>query len=50
MPQEKYKIKALKEEITELKEAIVQTQVKALRAESDLEVAIEMLGISKENF
>ena len=50
MPYEKDKVKALQEELAELKEAMLQTQVKALKAESDLEVALEMLGINKASF
>ena len=44
MPQEKDKIKALKQEIAELKEAMVQAQLRAIKAESDLEATLELLG------
>ena len=50
MPTEKDKIKALKEEIAELKEAMIQSQLKAIKAESDLEVALEMMGLNKSSF
>ena len=50
MPYEKDKIKALQEELAELKEAMIQSQLKALKAESDLEVALEMLGIDQASF
>ncbi len=50
MPEEQDKRKALEQELKELKEALVQTQLRAIRAESDLEVALEMLGTSKGVF
>jgi transposase-like protein len=50
MPTEKDKIKALKEEIAVLKEAMIQSQLKAIKAESDLEVALEMMGLNKSSF
>lgn len=50
MPEEPDKRKILEQELKELKEALVQTQLRAIRAESDLEVALEMLGASKESF
>ena len=50
MPQEPDKIKLLKAEIQELKEALVQSQLKQLKAECDLEVALEMMGTNKDHF
>lgn len=50
MPEERDKYKLLQQELDELKEALVQTQLRAIRAESDLEVALEMLGTTKEVF
>jgi transposase len=51
MPQEKDQLKELKAQIKELKEALIQTQLKELRADCDLEVAMEMLGYKdKEEF
>lgn len=50
MPHEKDQIKALKEQIAELKEAMIQSQLKAIKAESDLEVALEMFGLEKSEF
>jgi len=50
MPSEKDKIKALKEELAELKEAMIQTQLRSIKAESDLEVALEMMGLDKPSF
>ena len=50
MPQERDKIKSLNQEIAELKEAMIQSQLKAIRAESDMEVALEMLGVDKAHF
>ena len=50
MPHEKDQVKALKEQIAELKEAMVQSQLKAIKAESDLEVALEMFGLEKSEF
>lgn len=50
MPQERDQIKSLKQEIAELKEAMIESQLKAIRAESDLEVALEMLGVDKSHF
>ncbi len=44
MPQEKDQMKELKRQNKELKEALVKMQVKQLRTESDLEVAMELLG------
>ena len=44
MPQEKDQIKELQGQIKELKEALVKMQVKQLRTDCDLEVAMEMLG------
>lgn len=50
MPQERDRLKSLKQEIAELKEAMIQSQLRAIRAESDLEVALEMLGVDKSHF
>jgi len=51
MPQEKDQIKELKAQVKELKEALIQTRLKELRADCDLEVAMEMLGYKdKEAF
>ena len=50
MPYEKDKLQALKEELAELKEAMITTQINALKAESDLEVALELLGMEKADF
>lgn len=44
MPKEKDKITKLNQEIKQLKEAVVQMQIKQLRTDCDLEVAMEMLG------
>lgn len=49
MPHERDQIKALKEEVAELKEAMVAAQLRAVKAESDLEAAMEKYGISKED-
>ena len=51
MPQERDEIKQLKKQIKELEQALVQIQLKHLKAEADLEVALEQLGYdSKEAF
>lgn len=51
MPQENEQIKDLKQQNKELKEALVQLQLKHLKSEADLEVALEELGYnSKEDF
>ena len=50
MPQEPDRIKSLEAQVKELKEALVQSQLKQLRAECDLEVALEMMGTSKDHF
>lgn len=50
MPYEKDKLKALRQELSELKEAMIQSQLNAFKAESDLEVALEMLGMDKVVF
>ncbi len=44
MPKERDQVKDLKSEVKSLKEAMIQLQLKQLRAECDLEVAMEMLG------
>ena len=48
MPSEKHQIDQLKAENTKLKEALVQLQLKHLKAECDLEAAKELLGISAQ--
>ena len=50
MPNEKDKLKALERELAELKEAMVDSQIKAWKSESYLEVALEMLGMDKAEF
>jgi len=50
MPNEKDKLKALEEELAELKEAMIDSQIKAWKSESYLEVALEMLGMDKAEF
>jgi transposase-like protein len=48
MPQERDRIKSLEQEIKELKEALVQSQLKQLKAESDLEATLELMGVNKD--
>ncbi len=51
MPKERDKKKALEQENKELKEALIQLQLKHLKSEADLECAIDELGYSsKEAF
>ena len=51
MPHEKDKLKELKQQNKALKEALVQIQLKHLKSEAYLEVAVEELGYtSKEDF
>ncbi len=51
MPQEKDQLKELKQQNKELKEALIQIQLKHLKSEAYLEVAFEELGYtSKEDF
>lgn len=51
MPQENEELRELKQKNKELKEALVQIQLKHLKSEADLEVALEELGYSsKEDF
>ena len=47
MPQERDRIKSLEQEIKELKEALVQSQLKQLKAECDLEATLELLGANR---
>lgn len=49
MPQERDRIKSLEQEIKELKEALVQSQLKQLKAECDLEATLELLGASRDH-
>ena len=48
MPQERDRIKSLEQQIKELKEALVQSQLKQLKAECDLEATLELLGTSRD--
>lgn len=51
MPHENDQLKSLKQQNKELKEALVQLQLKHLRSEADLEVALEELGYgSRKDF
>lgn len=51
MPKERDKKKALEQENKQLKEALIQLQLKHLKSEADLECALEELGFSsKEDF
>ena len=51
MPQENDQLRELKKQNKELKEALVKMQLKHLRSEADLEVALKELGYnSKEDF
>ena len=51
MPKERDQKKALQQENKELKEALIQMQLKQLKSEADLAVALEELGYSsKEDF
>ena len=51
MPKERDKKKALELENKQLKEALIQLQLKHLKSEADLECALEELGFSsKEAF
>ena len=50
MPMENDKLKALQAELAELKEAMIDSQIKAWKSESYLEVALEMLGMDKAEF
>ncbi len=48
MPKERDKKKALELENKQLKEALIQLQLKHLKSEADLECAIEELGFSRK--
>ena len=48
MPGDKNQVNALKKEVKELKEALVQLQLKNLKAECDLEAAMEVFGFTAE--
>jgi transposase len=46
MPKEKNQVKELQKEVKELKEALVQMQLKNLKSECDLEAAMEVFGFT----
>ena len=46
MPSEKNQVRELKKEVKDLKEAMVQLQLKHLKAECDLEAAMEVFGFT----
>ena len=48
MPEEKKELKELKKENKRLKDALVQLQLKNLKAECDLEAAMEVFGFTAE--
>ena len=48
MPSEKNQVKELKKEVKELKDALVQLQLMNLKAECDLEAAMEVFGFTAE--
>lgn len=49
MPKERDKKKALEEENRQLKEALIQLQLKHLKSEADLACALEELGFSSKD-